>query len=132
MMASFWPTQMALDTMPDVARGMNKAEKIVFSTTLKSAEWNNTRLIKENMVAEVKKMKQKSDKDMVVLGSGSIVTQLAEHGLVDVYQLMIDPVALGSGTPIFKNLARKLDLKLSSSRTFKSGVIVLNYEPLGH
>jgi dihydrofolate reductase len=64
-----------------------------------------------------------------VLGSGSIVTQFAEHGLIDEYQIMVDPVLLGSGTSIFKGLKQKLDLKLTSSRTFKSGVVLLCYQP---
>jgi dihydrofolate reductase len=130
MMASHWPTPEAMKNMPRVAEGMNKAEKIVFSRTLKKAEWNNTRLVKDNMVEEIRKMKQMPGKDMCILGSGSILTQLAEEGLIDEYQLMIDPLALGDGTPIFKNLRHKLDLRLTLSRAFKSGVLLLSYQPL--
>lgn len=129
MMAGWWPTPEALKNMPEVAEGMNKADKIVFSKTLKKAEWNNTRIIKNNMEAEIKKLKQ-DGKDMTILGSGSILTQLAEAGLIDTYQIMLDPVALGSGTPLLQGLKHKLDLQLVQTRTFKSGVILLTYEPL--
>ena len=129
-MASFWPTPDALKNAPVMAEGMNKADKIVFSRTMKKADWNNTRLVKDNMVEEVRKMKQLPGKDMAVLGSGSILSQLAAAGLIDEYQLMVDPVLLGDGTPIFKNLPQKLDLKLTTTRTFKSGVVLLCYQPL--
>lgn len=130
MMYSFWPTPMAIESMPVVADGMNKSEKIVFSRTLKKADWNNTRIISSHAVEEIIKLKKTSQKDMIILGSGSIVTLCAEHGLIDTYQIMIDPVALGNGTPLFKGMQRQLDLRLTSTRTFKSGVILLNYEPV--
>lgn len=94
MMAGYWPTPDAINAIPEVAAGMNNADKIVFSRTLKKAAWNNTRLVKNNMEEEIRKLKQLPGNDMTVLGSGSIVTQLAEVGLIDEYQLMIDPVAL--------------------------------------
>ena len=130
MMASYWPTPAAAENDPAVAEGMNKAEKIVFSRTLKKAEWNNTRLIKDNIVEEIKKMKQTPGEDMVLLGSGSILTQLAEKGLIDEYQIMVDPVVIGGGTPILKDIRHKLDLKLTKTKTFKSGVVLLCYQPL--
>ena len=130
MMANYWPTPVALKNDPIVAEGMNNAEKIVFSRTLKKAEWNNTRLVKDNIVEEIKKMKQMHGKDMTLLGSGSIVTQFAEQGLIDEYQIMVDPVILGDGTPIFKGIRHKLDLKLTKTRTFKSGVVLLCYQPV--
>ena len=131
MMASFWPTPDAIKMYPVVAEGMNKADKVVFSRTLKKVEWSNTRLIKDNIVEEIRAMKRSSGKDMAILGSGSIVTQCAEQGLIDIYQIMVDPVVLGSGTPMFKNISHKLDLKLISTRTFNSGVVLLCYEPMG-
>jgi dihydrofolate reductase len=130
MMASYWPTPMAAKDNPGVAEGMNRSDKIVFSRTLKKVEWENTRLIKNDLVEEVKKLK-KGKKDITILGSGSIVTQLAEAGLIDEYQIMVDPVALGEGTLLFKGMKRKLDLKLTSTRAFKSGVVLLNYAPEG-
>lgn len=128
LMRNFWPTAAAAEAMPEVASGMNNAEKIVFSTTLKQAEWENTSIISENILEEVSKLKQRSEKDLSVLGSGSIVTQLAAAGLVDKYEIMIDPVALGAGTPIFKGIPFPLDLKLRETRSFRSGVVLLTYE----
>jgi dihydrofolate reductase len=130
MMASFWPTPMAAEMMPEMAAGMNKAEKIVFSRTLKKADWNNTTIISNNIFEEVRKLKQSPGRDMTILGSGSIVRQFAEEGLIDVIQLMVDPVALGNGTPLFKNMRRQLDLQLMDTRTFKSGVVLLSYRPV--
>jgi dihydrofolate reductase len=129
MMASYWPTPMAARDNPGVAEGMNRSEKIVFSRTLKTADWNNTRLVKENMIDEIKSLKRKRGKALTILGSGSIVTQLADAGLIDEYQIMVDPVALGAGATLFKGLNKKLDLKLKSTRSFKSGVVLLVYEP---
>jgi dihydrofolate reductase len=130
MMASYWPTPMAAKDNPGVAEGMNRSDKIVFSRTLKKVEWENTRLITHDLVEEVKKLK-KGKKDITILGSGSIATQLAEAGLIDEYQIMVDPVALGEGTPLFKGMKQKLDLNLVSTRAFKSGVVLLTYAPEG-
>lgn len=130
MMASFWPTPEGKKMNPAVADGMNKSEKIVFSKTLKNTSWNNSRIIKENIVEEIKKLKQTPGKDMTLLGSGSILTQFAQAGLIDGYQFMVDPVALGGGTSVFQGMFDKLDLKLTNSKAFPSGVVLLNYEPL--
>ena len=127
MMAGWWPTPMAIETMPDIAKGMNESEKIVFSRTLTKADWQNTRIVKDDIGGEIRKLKK--NKDLTILGSGSIVTQLAELGLIDVYQFMIDPVALGAGNAIFNGMKKKLDLKLTDSRIFKSGVVLLTYAP---
>ena len=129
MMASYWPTPMAMQNDPVVAEGMNKADKIVFSRTLKKPAWRNTKLVSNNIADEISKMKQSSGKDMTLLGSGSIMTQFAEQGLIDEYQIMVDPVVIGNGTPIFKGVKHTLELKLTSTRTFKSGVVLLCYQP---
>jgi len=128
MMAGFWPT-IGMQVDPVMAEGMNKAEKIVFSKTLDKAEWNNTWLIKDDMIAAIKNLKQQHGKDMIILGSGTIVTQLAEAGLIDEFQFMIDPVALSQGTPIFSGIKQNLELRLVDHKVFKSGVLVLTYKP---
>jgi dihydrofolate reductase len=130
MMASFWPSPMAFENFPTVAQGMNKAEKIVFSKTLKKADWQNTRIISDNILDEIRKLKQMAGKDMTLLGSGSILTQMADAGLIDEYQIMIDPVAIARGTPIFKSINHQLDLQLTNTRTFKSGAVLLCYRPV--
>jgi dihydrofolate reductase len=128
-MASFWPTPAAMQMAPVTADGMNKSEKIVFSRTLEKADWKNTRLVKDDLIGTVKKLKEEPGNDMTVLGSGSIITQLAEAGLIDEYGFMIDPVALGEGVPVFKGIKNQLDLKLTSVKSFKSGVLFVTYEP---
>ena len=126
-MAGFWPSAEAMKSLPEVAKGMNEAEKIVFSRTLKKADWNNTRLIRDNMADEIKKMKKTPGKDLTILGSGSIITQMTDLELIDEYQVMIDPVALGEGTPMFKGIRQKLDLELVDSQVFKSGCVLATY-----
>lgn len=129
LMAGFWPTPTAAQAFPEVARGMNLARKVVFSKTLKKARWENTTLIRSNLIAAVKKLKATSPTDLTILGSGSLVKQLAEAGLIDVFSIMIDPVALGKGTPLFGRMTKKLDLDLIATRAFKSGTILLTYQP---
>ncbi|MDB5255929.1 MAG: dihydrofolate reductase [Chitinophagaceae bacterium] len=127
MMASFWPGKDARTQMPEVAAGMNKAEKIVFSTTMTKADWNNTTLIKGNLTEEIKKMKQ-GDKNMTILGSGSIISQLAKDNLIDEYLFLLDPIAIGKGTSLFNDLTEPLNLKLITTQPFKSGAVLLTYQ----
>jgi dihydrofolate reductase len=129
MMEGYWPTPMAKQNSPDVAEGMNASEKIVFSKTLKSTNWKNSRIVRDNPADEVKRLKKEKGSDLTVLGSGSIVTQLAENNLIDTYMLMVDPVVLGEGTPIFHGIKRHPELKLMDTRKFKSGVVLLTYQP---
>jgi len=129
MMVSYWPTPDARKNNPGVADGMNKAEKIVFSRTLKKVDWNNTRIISNNMEEEVKKLKQ-SGNDITILGSGSIVNQLAEAGLIDEFQVMFHPVAIGTGTQFLKDIKKKIALELTRTRAFKNGIVLLCYQPV--
>lgn len=128
MMASWWPTQHAIEMMPEVANGMNQAEKIVCTNTLQSTDWQNTRIIRGDILTQIAELKKTSPKDITILGSGNLTTQLAEAGLIDNYQIMIDPIAIGDGTSIFKGMQRQLNLKLTDSRSFKSGTVLLSYE----
>jgi dihydrofolate reductase len=130
MMASFWPTPFAIESMPVVAEGMNSMEKVVFSRTLKQASWNNTKLVKGDLVAEIRKMKKEAGKDMVILGSGSIVAQLTQEGLIDEYQIVVNPIILGKGRTMFDSVKEKLRLKLTKTRTFGNGNVFLCYEPM--
>ncbi|WP_295122883.1 dihydrofolate reductase family protein [uncultured Chitinophaga sp.] len=127
-MASWWPTPQALQSTPALARSMNESDKIVFSNTMTSADWQNTTVMGGDIISKVKTLKQ--DKNMTILGSGSILTLFSEHRLIDEYQFMLDPVAIGGGSTLFQGLTKQLDLQLVSSRQFKSGVILLNYKPL--
>jgi dihydrofolate reductase len=130
MMAGWWPTPMAAQAMPEVAAGMNRMRKIVFSRTLHKAEWNNTRLITGDLTSEVRKLKDEEGPGMVILGSGQIVAQLAAAGLIDEYQILVNPIALGTGRTLFEGLAERLKLKLTRSRVFQNGKAFLCYEPV--
>ena len=129
MMASYWPTPAAKQNDPVVAEGMNKLPKVVFSRTLDEASWSNTRLVKGDPATEVRKMKNEAGPDMVIMGSGTIISQLAQHGLIDEYQFVVVPIALGNGRTLFDGVKEKLPLKLTKSRTFRNGSVVLWYEP---
>lgn len=129
MMASFWPTPAASERMPVVARRMNSAPKIVFSRTLTAATWENTTLLRGNPVDELGRLKAESGDGLAILGSGSIVSQLAPHGLIDEYQVVVTPVALGAGRTMFEGMGRMLPLTLVRTRVFKNGNVVLCYEP---
>jgi dihydrofolate reductase len=129
LMVSFWPTKQAYEMMPTVAEGMNNLPKVVFSRTMDKATWNNTKLVKDNIAEEVRKMKSEPGDDMVIMGSGTIVSQLTEAHLIDEYQIIVHPLVLGSGRTMFEGVKGKLRLKRTSSRTFKNGNVLLNYEP---
>ena len=130
LMAGYWPTPLAINNDPIVAAGMNNLPKVVFSRTLDKASWNNTKLVKGDIAAEVRKMKKESGEDMVILGSGSIVSQLAQEGLIDEYQMVVNPVVLGKGRNLFDGVKAKLALKLTKSLTFGNGNVLLCYEPM--
>jgi dihydrofolate reductase len=130
LMAGFWPTPFAIESMPNVAERMNSGQKVVFSRTLDQASWNNTTLVKGDIVAEVRKMKKAPGEGMAILGSGSIVSQLAPEGLIDEYQVVVNPIVLGKGRTMFEGINEKLNLKLTKTRAFGNGNVVLWYEPM--
>jgi dihydrofolate reductase len=130
LMASYWPTPMASKNTPEVAEGMNKMPKIVFSRTMDKASWSNTKVVKGNLAEEVRKLKNETGPDIVILGSGSIVSQLAQEGLIDEYQIVVAPVVLGKGRTLFEGVKEKLPLNLTKSRAFGNGNFVLWYEPV--
>lgn len=126
-MASYWPTPIALENDPTIAEKMNTMPKIVFSRTLEKAEWQNTRLIKENAVEEISKLKQQPGKDLIIFGSANLADTFIQHGLMDEYRIMVNPVVLGSGQPLFKGVKDPLNLKLLETRVFRCGNVLLYY-----
>jgi dihydrofolate reductase len=128
MMIQYWPTPQAEKNDPVVAKGMNNRPKIVFSRTLSNPTWNNTKVIKGNIAEEVKRLKEESSKDLTILGSGSIVSQLTQAGLIDEYKFSVNPVITGKGKTVFEGMKDKMNLKLTRSRNFKNGNVVLQYE----
>lgn len=130
MMAGYWPTPAAMKAAPAVAEGMNNMPKIVFSRTLKKASWKNTTLVKGDIVAEVRKMKKEAGPSIAILGSGTIVSQLAPSGLIDELQLVVNPIVLGKGRTLFEGVKENIPLKLVKSRAFANGNVVLYHEPV--
>lgn len=127
VMASYWPTPTAIKNDPIVAGKMNSLPKIVFSRTLKNAEWNHTKIVKSNIAEEIAKLKNRPGKDIAILGSANLAATFIEHNLIDEYRIVVNPVVLGNGTPLFKDT--KLNLKLLKMKTFKSGNVLIYYEP---
>ena len=130
MMAGYWPTAAAKRENPEVAEGMNRLKKVVFSRTLDEAEWENTTVKKGDLIEEVRKMKKGDGDDIVILGSGSLIQQLAPEGLIDEYQVVVHPIVLGSGRTMFDGIDKKLPLRKASERSFDNGNVVLAYEPV--
>ncbi len=129
MFAAYWPKPNPSDPNPkELIDFMNDSRKVVFSKTLKKAEWNNSIVMKDIVPAEIKKLKQQAGKDIVIFGSGSIVSQLTKLGLIDEYQFLVNPVFLGNGNTLFKREEAKAKLKLLDSKTFDCGNIMLHYE----
>ena len=123
MMAAYWPA-----APPDeIADKMNGLSKLVFSNTLVSAGWNNTQLVRGDAVDEVRRLKQVPGGDMVVLGSGALASTLLAAGLIDEYRVIVNPIVLGSGTPLFQGISRRIRLRLTEVRRFASGVVLLSY-----
>ncbi|HEY6541404.1 MAG TPA: dihydrofolate reductase family protein [Ktedonobacteraceae bacterium] len=128
-MASYWPTPFALEDDPVVAGKMNAIPKLVFSRTLDKAEWSNSRLVKENIAGEVSQLKQQEGRDLAIFGSANLTMSLLQMGLVDELRLMVNPVVLGKGKPLFEGIHEKLNLKLIKTRAFRSGNVLLYYQP---
>jgi len=130
LMAGYWPTPLALETNPLVAKRMNETPKVVFSTTLGKATWSNTRVVREDVPGTVRKLKNEPGPGMVIFGSGTIVSLLANEGLIDEFQMVINPVVLGSGRPMFAGLTHMLTLETVSTRAFKNGNVVITYRTI--
>ena len=132
MMKSYWPTPDAIKNDPGMARVVNNSPKIVFSKTLKNVEeepnWKNIRLFHEIKPEEIIKLKEEEGEDFTILGSGTIVQQFANLGLIDEYQLVIVPIILGAGKTLFKDV-KKMNLKLLEAKAFKNGIVLLKYRP---
>lgn len=129
LMKGFWVTPLAYELFPAVAMRMNQAEKLVASNTLPLADWNATTILNGDVAKQIEELKASEGPDITLLGSGSLVKQLTEAGLIDVYELMIDPVILGQGSTLFEGITREVGLQLTDARLFKeSGVLLLTYE----
>jgi dihydrofolate reductase len=130
---SYWP-KVALDPaspkgLVAYANHLNAMCKLVFSKTLSRVEWNNATLVREIVPEDITQMKQEPGRDMLIHGSASIVRTLTNLGLIDRYQLLVYPVVLGSGKPLWSDIKDRVPLKLVETQTHPSGVVLLSYQP---
>ncbi len=129
LMAGYWPTAKPDTDDPRIIEAMNSSLKIVFSKSLNQVSWKNTRLVRGDAAEEVSKLKRQPGKDMIIFGSGGIVSALAPKGLIDDYRLFVVPVVLGEGKPLFGGIGSRLYLTLTETKAFRSGLVLLRYEP---
>ena len=140
--AAFWPNAVvdASGTVPDphdpgrrssehasVAIALNSMTKLVFSRTLTHVTWRNSRLVRELNLREIENMKKQPGKNMIVFGSGSVVSLLTQHGLIDEYQLAVCPVLIGSGRHLLKGQSTHVRLELLEAKRLPSGDVMLRY-----
>jgi dihydrofolate reductase len=131
MMASYWPTPAAHEALPVVAGQMNRLPKTVFSRTLDAVSWDNTELVHDDPVATLRRKKDEPGRDLLVMGSGTLVGPLTDAGLIDEYQLVVHPVVLGAGRTLFEGLTEPVEFRLEDSRRFGNGNVVLWYRASG-
>lgn len=131
LMAGYWPGVLedpnANEHSKAHARWVDKVTKIVFSKTMKKADWNNTIVINDNIAEEINRLKQEPGKDLVIFGSPGLAHSLMELDLIDEYQFTLNPVLLGTGIPVYQNIKNKTNLTLVKATTLKSGVVGLHY-----
>lgn len=128
-MAGYWPTPDGLADDPIVAAKMNALGKVVFSRTLDTVDWSGSRLAQSALADEITRLKAESGKDLAIFGSGSIVTQLTQLGLIDEYRLIVNPVILGAGKSLFAGVTGRPPLRLVRAQPFASGNVMLVYVP---
>ena len=126
-MESFWPTPAGKAMAPRVAERMTTMPKYVASRTVRSSDWEHTTFLEGDLVEAVTALKASPGPNIVILGSGSLVTQLTDAGLIDGYQLVINPFALGAGRPVFMGIAKPTGFTLEKTRAFANGNVVLWY-----
>lgn len=127
LMADFWPTKEAKEADSKTARYLNTYRKIVFSKTLKAVDWSGSELYSGNVDQVIKRLKAEPGKDIAVFGSSNLSLTLIKNKLLDEIRLMVNPVVIPSGTPLFAGLDQPHKFTLKSSRSFKSGNVLLTY-----
>jgi len=130
----YWPAAAAnpASTKNDLAfsRYADETQKVVFSRTLEGVGWNNTRLVKDNIAEEISRLKGQPGKNLALAGGAGIAQTFMRLGLIDDYQLLVHPVILGRGKPLFKGLENGIRLKLVGAQTLRPEVAALHYKPL--
>jgi dihydrofolate reductase len=139
LLAQYWPTAeenpvAAADPVRperhvEAARMMNAKEKIAFSKTLKATDWANSTIISGDLAAEVVRLKQQPGKDIALFAGAELASNFMRLGLIDEYRLLVNPILLGAGTPLFQGGYDRTKLHLVATRTFGSGAVLLVYRP---
>ena len=141
MFASFWPKAEAdAKGAPDphhperrsqdigaMARWLNAATKIVFSKSLKEATWRNTRILREIDTRELESLKRQPGGDIMLFGSGTVASQLSQHGLIDEYRFVVSPILLGDGRPLLSGVPNSVKLELLESKKYPAGIVMERY-----
>ena len=125
--ASYWPSQ--TNNEFGLADKINSAPKYVVSSTLEKADWNNSMLIKENATEEISRLKQQAGGDIGIIGSAALVQSLMPTGLIDEYRFLVHPIVVGSGKRLFRDRTESTFLKLTKTKVFDSGVVLICYQP---
>lgn len=129
LMAGYWPSPAGVADDPIVAGLMNGLPKLVASRTLRKADWQNSRLIADDIGTEIDKLRRETGGDVAVFGSAQLLATLVAQDLIDEHRIMLSPIVLGAGVPLFQPEVGRLDLELVSSRVFGNGNVLLRYEP---
>jgi dihydrofolate reductase len=134
IMESYWPTaaEQPDATKHDIEHSAwyNSVHKVIASKLLKGADFNNVTIISKNLPAEIRKLKNEKGKEIIMFGSPTLARTLMEENLIDDYWIFVNPILLGQGIPLFKDLSHEIKLKLLLSETFASGVVCLHYEAI--
>jgi dihydrofolate reductase len=123
LFAEYWPSA----TGPDADR-LNQLPKIVFSRTLTKVEWQNSRLVSDNLVDEVTRLKEQPGRELALFGSADLAATLMRYNLIDEFRILVSPIVLGRGTPMFKRSTKHVALTLAKATTWSSGIVALFYQ----
>lgn len=128
LMEQYWPTEQSKDDSQLVADRMNQLPKVVFSRTLEAVNWNETVLVKDHVTDYLHDLKRTAEKDLMIIGSGELVSFLTDVRLIDEYQVIVSPIILGEGKKFLENISHRVPLNIVSTRTFKTGNVLLCYQ----
>jgi dihydrofolate reductase len=129
MFAASWPTMTDEGLIEGISARVNGIRKYVMSRTLTETTWSNSRLLEGDLAEAIARLKQEGDRDIIVVGSCDLVHSLLQRDLVDEYQFIVAPVVVGNGKRVFPDGTEMKSLKLTGTKTFSNGLMVLTYQP---
>jgi dihydrofolate reductase len=130
LMRSYWTSEHAQSSDPVVAEKMNTIQKVVCSTLLTHADWNNTSLIHDHVNEKIAELKSRPGKDILIFGSAELAGSLTRCNLVDEFRIILTPVYIGAGKTLLGSLPESVHLQLAGTREFCSGKLLLHYQPI--